>query len=790
MRRIAVIFVMFFMFFLVVGCRNKGCGKNTGVKEYDLTNISFSDINVIYDGEEHSVLLDGDLPEGLEVEYQNNKLKNVGTVSATATIKEKETQEVLKVLNASLSINVRVVKVRVNDIYIAYGEEPKDDEYKFIEGSFVESDLDELNLNIVLTKKGYPGFVATLYDAVDLEYIPNTNYVITVEKGDATIYNSELSLSDVIVYCNSDAYTEDYWKQEVLTDFEYSEQIYARINKYDINNEEYIFPWVEDGLTEVTDEQLITYGRYLEEHKLLCKDIYERYPIISKSKEEQDVAKQWYDELEEYPDGVVWDWIEFRFEYTEDDIMKAYESSNTKNNLDVDHKTEKDDRGKPIRISIDEFTVLSYLEYCGSSVEYKELVEILQISEDYATIEKALVSTCKNIIDEAGNVIKTTDVCRREFYHYYNDKSLSYLISKEPELYEDICEFDIDGYETLVEDLEYYKPLYESAIAYETKLTSWKTYYTETLLGYGGVATDYVNKPTLSCKTEDGNMLEFWFNMHNTSFILVKVDQDGNVLQTWLSNPESDSTVSFEDSIKQKSILSFVYYIFNGETGSYTTYEHSVSKISIYNDELTPSYAVNVDVENNKLVVWYKLDKSYIDYTYFPKYISKEKMDEYFERNKKLVEDGATTSSGELIIDIKSNDKLYRQFCGETYQSCYKLVPVIITKNGQEIKNPDNKFGFDYYELSFKPSKMSGIVRDVLYECLYEYSCYTEQDLISDNKMFDYEVNYYRPVFQVAVEYKLIDGLLHVSIPQDSIVVDEQCENYLIDLLPYIKLEE
>ena len=785
MRRIAIIFVMFFMFFLVVGCRNKGCSKNTGLKEYDLTNISFNDVNVIYDGEEHSVLLDGDLPEGLEVEYQNNKLTNVGSTSATATIKEKETQEVLKVLNASLSINVRVVKVRVNDIYIAYGEEPKDDEYKLIEGSFVESDLDELNLNIVLTKKGYPGFVATLYDAVDLEYIPNTNYVITVEKGDATIYNSELSLSDVIVYCNSDVYSEDYWKQEVLTDFEYSEQIYARINKYDINNEEYIFPWVEDGLTEVTDEQLITYGRYLEEHKLLCKDIYERYPIINKLKKEQDVAKQWYNILEKYPDSTVWDWIEFRFDYNETDIIKNYE----RGKLDVDHKTEKDEKGKPVRISIDEFTVLSYLEYCGSSVEYKQLVEIFQISEDYSVIEKVLELTCKEIIDESGNVIKTTDVCRREFRNCYNDQSLCYLISKEPELYEDICEFDIDGYKTLVEDLNYYKPLYESAVAHEETLTSWKTYYTETLLGYGGVATDYVNKPTLSCKTEDGNTLELWFNMHDTSFELVKVDQEGNVLQTWLSNPEIDSTVNFENSLKQKSIVYIAYSLFNGETGAYTTYEHSVSEISIYNDKIIPSYAVNIDAENNKLVVWYKLEKRCIDYTYFPKYISKEKMDEYFERNKKLVEEGATTSNGDPIIDITSDVKLHKWFCN-TDVSYYKLVPAVIIKYGQEITNPDNKFGFDYYELSFKHSKMSGVVRDVLYKCLYEYSGYTEQDLISDNEMFNYKMNYYIPVFQVAVEYKLIDGLLHVSVPQDSIVIDEQCESYSIDLLPYIEFEE
>lgn len=782
MKRLVVVFMIIVAICFSVGCKNKGCKNNSGdTNNYDLSNVSFNDMNVIYDGEEHSVLLSGELPEGLEVEYQNNKLKNVGTVSATATIKEKETQEVLKVLTANLSINKRVVKVRVNDVYIKSGEEPKDDEYKLIEGSFVESDLDDLNLNVVVSVKSNPNFATVYYDALDLEYNPNSNYEIVVEKGDATIYNSELSLSDVIVYSSSDTYPEDYWEQEILVDFEYSEQIYSRINKYDINSEEYIAPWIEDGSTEITAEQLTTYGRYLEEHMLICKDIYEQYPIINKLKKEQDTAKQWYDELESNPDCDVWDWIDFYFEYNKNTIMKAYEIGK----LVVENKNEGDGE-----IPIDSFNnVLEYLHYCGSSVKYSELVRIFQINDNYTKIEAALKNTCIDIKDELGSIIKSKDDCRKEFDEYYNDLSLCYLISKEAKLYEDICEFDIEGYKTLIESLNYYKHLYESAVSHERKLPRWKTYYTETLLGYGGLVTDYVNVPTLSCKTEDGNTLELWFNMHDTSFKLVKVDQEGNVLQTWLSNPEIDSTIRPEDIAKRKSILYINYSMFNGETSTYTSYEHSVSENSVYNDILMPTYAVNVDAENNKLVVWYKLEKRCIDYTYFPKNISKEKMDEYFERNKKLVEEGTTTSNGDLVIDIKSYAKLYNEFCN-TDASYYKLVPAVITKNGQEIINPDNKFGIDYYELNFNHSSMSGVVRDTLYKCLYEYSGYTKQDLISDNEMFNYEIDCYNPAFEVAVEYQLIDGLLHVSIPKSSIVVDEQCESFLIELLPYIKLDE
>ena len=188
MKRLVVVFMIIVAICFSVGCKNNGCKNNSSdTNNYDLSNVSFNDMNVIYDGEEHSVLLSGELPEGLEVEYQNNKLTNVGNVSATATIKEKESKEVLKVLTANLSIDKRIVKVRVNDIYIKYGEEPKDDEYKLIEGSFVESDLDDLNLNVVISVKSNPNFATVYYDALDLEYNPNSNYEIVVEKGDATI---------------------------------------------------------------------------------------------------------------------------------------------------------------------------------------------------------------------------------------------------------------------------------------------------------------------------------------------------------------------------------------------------------------------------------------------------------------------------------------------------------------------------------------------------------------------------------------------------------------------------
>ena len=139
-------------------------------------------------------------------------------------------------------------------------------------------------------------------------------------------------------------------------------------------------------------------------------------------------------------------------------------------------------------------------------------------------------------------------------------------------------------------------------------------------------------------KCEDGSTLELWFNMYNTTFKLIKLNRNGEVVQTWESNPENNPTANYQVLQNQKAILNISYSVLKGQTDVYTSYEYSVSETNIYNDKLVPTYAVSVDPETNKLTVWYHLEKRGINYTNFPKYISKAKMDEYLARNKELAE--------------------------------------------------------------------------------------------------------------------------------------------------------
>ena len=57
---------------------------------YDLDEVAFVDNTYMYDGNEHEILIDGVLPYGTHVVYENNKLTEIGNKQATAKIFDEE----------------------------------------------------------------------------------------------------------------------------------------------------------------------------------------------------------------------------------------------------------------------------------------------------------------------------------------------------------------------------------------------------------------------------------------------------------------------------------------------------------------------------------------------------------------------------------------------------------------------------------------------------------------------------------------------------------------------------
>ena len=90
-----IVFVLPFAFIL------SACGDNDNLKTFE--NITFANQTIDYDGQEHEIVLDGELPQGVNVVYENNKGTNAGVYNAKATISMEGYKQL--VLTAKLTIN-------------------------------------------------------------------------------------------------------------------------------------------------------------------------------------------------------------------------------------------------------------------------------------------------------------------------------------------------------------------------------------------------------------------------------------------------------------------------------------------------------------------------------------------------------------------------------------------------------------------------------------------------------------------------------------------------------------
>ena len=91
---------------------------------YDMSGVNFSDLEVTYDGNEHILEIDGQLPEGVSVSYTTNKLINVGTIEVVASFTGNSNYHTIPNKTASLTVKQAqaVIDVDANDIEVVYGD--------------------------------------------------------------------------------------------------------------------------------------------------------------------------------------------------------------------------------------------------------------------------------------------------------------------------------------------------------------------------------------------------------------------------------------------------------------------------------------------------------------------------------------------------------------------------------------------------------------------------------------------------------------------------------------------
>ena len=93
-------------------CSN--CGADFNDYYYDLDECVFKDTTYMFDGNEHEILIDGVLPYGVKVTYENNKLTEIGNKQATAKFYDVD-NKLLDERKATIYIveNIGIPNVRV-----------------------------------------------------------------------------------------------------------------------------------------------------------------------------------------------------------------------------------------------------------------------------------------------------------------------------------------------------------------------------------------------------------------------------------------------------------------------------------------------------------------------------------------------------------------------------------------------------------------------------------------------------------------------------------------------------
>ncbi|MDY2574862.1 MAG: hypothetical protein SOW55_02650, partial [Bacilli bacterium] len=73
-------------------------------KSYDMSNIAFNNAEVVYDGNSHSLAIEGTLPKGVTVTYSGNEQVNVGTYTVTASFTGSSKMNPIEDMVATLTI--------------------------------------------------------------------------------------------------------------------------------------------------------------------------------------------------------------------------------------------------------------------------------------------------------------------------------------------------------------------------------------------------------------------------------------------------------------------------------------------------------------------------------------------------------------------------------------------------------------------------------------------------------------------------------------------------------------
>ncbi|MBQ3754841.1 MAG: hypothetical protein II867_01600, partial [Clostridia bacterium] len=157
---------------------------------YDMSGITFTPINAVYDGQAHTVTISGELPAGVTVEYVNASRTSAGSQTAKARFTGDANHEAIPDMSASIYIaraNYDMSGITFADVVATYDGQPH---VAVITGELPQGVLVSYT-DATLTDVGTIDAIAHFNgDTTNYNPIPDMNATITINKA-AAVFNLE-----------------------------------------------------------------------------------------------------------------------------------------------------------------------------------------------------------------------------------------------------------------------------------------------------------------------------------------------------------------------------------------------------------------------------------------------------------------------------------------------------------------------------------------------------------------------------------------------------------------------
>lgn len=157
-------------------------------------------------------------------------------------------------------------------------------------------------------------------------------------------------------------------------------------------------------------------------------------------------------------------------------------------------------------------------------------------------------------------------------------------------------------------------------------------------------------------KVLENDNFKFYFNYIDSTFKIEGLDEAGNVITVWYSNPQGNNladTSNLATVYKQKSPIIIKYFTPSGAIIQYSAFEYSITDnygSTSSPEPVTPDFWFKVDEANNSIQVYYRISKKGLNFSDFPKILTDDRLAELIERSEFSVTD-AHTKIDELVAE-------------------------------------------------------------------------------------------------------------------------------------------